>query len=107
MDLLNEKCVPCEGGVPPYTAEDIKVRKHQIDPAWEVVEGKKLRREFHRKDFQGAMAFVNTIADVAERKGHHPDIHIFYSTVVIELWTHAIGGLSLNDFIVAAVIDTL
>ena len=107
MKLSEQPCVPCEGGVPPYTAEDIEARKHQIQPAWEIIEGKKFRREFHCKDFQGAMALVNAIADVAERKGHHPDIHIFYSTVVIELWTHAIGGLSLNDFIVAAAIDAL
>lgn len=75
--------------------------------SWQVLGGKKIRKEFAFKNFLKAMAFVDQVADVAESEGHHPDIHIFYNTVVIELWTHAIGGLSENDFIVAAKIDEL
>lgn len=107
-DLVNKKCVPCEGGVPPFTPEQVKEYKPQIADAWEVVEdGKKLKRKFKFKDFKEAMTFVNKVAVVAEEEQHHPDIKIFYSIVEITLWTHAIMGLSENDFIMAAKIDQL
>ncbi|TSC77471.1 MAG: hypothetical protein G01um101433_581 [Parcubacteria group bacterium Gr01-1014_33] len=68
---------------------------------------RKIQREFTFKSFVKAMAFVDRVADIAEIEDHHPDIHIYYNRVVIELWTHAIGGLSENDFIVAAKIETM
>lgn len=107
MDLSQEKCVSCEGGVPPYTAAEIAERLPQINSGWSVVEEKKIQRNFEFKDFKEAMAFVNKLADIAEAKGHHPDLHIFYNKVMIELWTHAIAGLSINDFILAANADTI
>lgn len=76
-------------------------------PAWKIIDNKKLSREFKFKDFKEAMAFVNHVADIAESEGHHPDIYIFYNLVRLELSTHAVGGLSENDFILAAKIDTL
>lgn len=77
-------------------------------PGWDVTEdGKKIRREFLFKNFKEAMVFVNKVADIAESEGHHPDLHVFYNRVVVELWTHAIGGLSENDFIVAAKVNEL
>jgi 4a-hydroxytetrahydrobiopterin dehydratase len=111
-DLANQKCLPCEGGTPPLETARVDELKSQIDPAWVVVsasasEAMKLRREFEFKDFEEAMKFVNSVADVAEAEGHHPDIHIFYNKVTIELWTHAVRGLSQNDFIIAAKIDVL
>lgn len=87
------------------TPEQIKQYRPQIDPSWEVVENKKIKREFKFKDFKEAMVFVNKVADLAEAQGHHPDISIYYSKVVIELWTHKIHGLFVNDFILAAKID--
>ena len=105
MDLTQKKCKPCEGGTPPLDEAKVKEYLSQLKTHWEVVENKKIRREFVFKDFVEAMKFVNKIAGVAEEEDHHPDIHIFYKKVVIELWTHAVGGLSENDFIVAAKIE--
>lgn len=105
-DLLNKKCVPCEGGVPPFTPEQISEYKKQVSDNWDVIEdGKKVKRKFKFKDFKEAMVFVNKVAEVAEQEQHHPDIKIFYNLVEITLWTHAIMGLSENDFIMAAKID--
>lgn len=107
MELSQEKCVPCEGGVPAYTAAEIAERMPQLQSGWSVVDGKKIQRNFEFKDFRAAIVFVNTLADIAEENGHHPDIHVFYNKVLIELWTHAIGGLSINDFIIAANADKI
>ena len=87
--------------------EEIKKYLAELKTAWEVLEGKKLRREFKFTDFEEAIIFVNKVAKLAESEGHHPDINIFYNLVVIELWTHAVGGLSENDFILAAKIEEL
>ena len=112
-DLLKQKCVPCEGGMPPLTLEEAEKLMVQIkgwtltsdtDPAEGLVNAR-ISKEFKFKDFIGAINFVDKIAEVAEMEGHHPDIHINYNKVLIELWTHAIGGLSVNDFILAAKID--
>ena len=63
------------------------------------------RREFEFADFKEALAFVNAVGEIAEDEGHHPDIHVHWNKVTLVLWTHAIGGLSDNDFIVAAKVD--
>ena len=121
-NLTEKKCVSCEAGTPPFGAEKIaeysKQLKTKWDPTvpfhthkakkkWDSKEGKKLRQEFEFKDFKEAVAFINKIAGVAESEGHHPDIFVFYNKVAIELWTHASGGLTENDFIVAAKIEAL
>lgn len=67
----------------------------------------RLHKRYRFRDFKEAMRFVDALADVAEQEGHHPDFHVHYSTVEVELWTHTIGGLSDNDFIVAARLDAL
>lgn len=75
---------------------------------WDLAEdGKSISKEFQFKDFKEAMAFINKVADVAEEQGHHPDIYCFYSKVKLELSTHAINGLSNNDFIMASKINRL
>ena len=107
MELLRKKCVPCEAETPPLKEEKIKEYLGELKNKWTVLDRKKIRHEFTFKDFRGAMAFVNRIADVAETEGHHPDLYIFYNKVTIELWTHAVGGLSSNDFIMAAKIDQI
>ncbi|HVZ12267.1 MAG TPA: 4a-hydroxytetrahydrobiopterin dehydratase [Patescibacteria group bacterium] len=107
MDLTKKKCVPCEGGVDPFTDEEIKTYQSYLKTQWDIVDGKKIERMFKFKDFREAMEFVNKVADIANEEDHHPDILINYSRVTITLWTHAIGGLSANDFIVAAKIEKI
>lgn len=107
MDLAKKKCVPCEAGTPPLTEKEIQQYLTELKTPWEVLENEKIRRTFKFKNFEGAMAFTNEVAELAESEGHHPDIHIFYNRVTIELWTHAINGLSENDFILASKVDEL
>lgn len=104
-DLVQKKCVPCEGGVPPFTASEVETYQKEISTDWNVIEGKRLERKFKFDDFKKSMEFVNKVAVISEAEQHHPDIKIFYSLVTITLWTHAISGLSENDFIMAAKID--
>lgn len=104
-DLIRKKCIPCEAGVPPFTKEQIEQYKKEISLDWQVIDGKKLERRYKFKNFLEAMQFVNKIADIAEAEQHHPDIKIYYNLVTLTLWTHAISGLSENDFILAAKID--
>ncbi len=107
-ELTSRKCVPCEGGAKPMTGEQ-ENRFHLEIPVWKLHrEGAhKLTRNFKFKDFKAAMAFVNKVAELAEAEGHHPDIAISWNNVNVTLYTHAMGGLSENDFIVAAKIDKL
>jgi 4a-hydroxytetrahydrobiopterin dehydratase len=107
MDLTRKKCVPCEGGVPPLNMDEVKEYKKFISDAWQLTENKKLSREFLFVNFHHTMDFVNKVADLAEAEGHHPVMHVHYGMVLIELWTHAIDGLSENDFIMAAKIDKI
>jgi 4a-hydroxytetrahydrobiopterin dehydratase len=105
MDLLNKKCVPCEGGVFSLTREEAEKYLAEVS-GWTLDEKTlKISKEYKFKDFIGAINFVDKISEIAEGEGHHPDIHIFYNKVLLELSTHAIGGLSENDFILAAKID--
>lgn len=99
--LASKTCVPCEGGVPPLTSEEISLLLMQID-GWTVLDGKKLTKTYTFPDFALALAFVNRAGAVAEAEGHHPDLCLTWGKVGVEVWTHAIGGLSENDFILAA-----
>ncbi len=104
-DLLNKKCVPCEVGGIPLTREEAEKYLPQTS-GWVIDEaGREISKEFEFKDFAEAMKFVNKVAEIAESEGHHPDIHVFYNKVKLNLSTHAIGGLSENDFILAAKIN--
>ena len=106
--LRSKKCVPCEGGVPPVPREEAERLLKDL-PGWRLTDdGIRIRREWVVKNFVAGMEFLNRVADLAEDEGHHPDLHLVgYRNVVIELWTHAIGGLSENDFITAAKIELL
>src|SRR5581483_12029833 len=104
MDLSQKHCVPCEGDTLPLPPNAAAEYSENI-PEWQIIDNKKITREFKFADFKAAMAFINKVADIAESEGHHPDIYIFYNRVKLELSTHAIGGLSENDFILAAKID--
>lgn len=101
--LADQTCVPCEGGVEPLTEEQASKLLAQVK-GWKL-EKSTIRKEYTFKDFREAIAFVNTVADIAEREGHHPDIMIWYRVVTLVLTTHAIGGLSINDFVLAAKVD--
>jgi 4a-hydroxytetrahydrobiopterin dehydratase len=106
---LNEKhCVPCEGMIPAMSEADEDKFIAQVK-GWQLLrEGMhKIRKEFKFKDFKGSMDFVNKVAAIAESEGHHPDIYIYYSKVVLELYTHAVKGLFDNDFILAARVDEI
>ncbi len=105
-ELTAKKCVPCEAGGKPLTHEEVAKLAPQVSD-WEVFDNRIIKKQFQFHDFKEAMAFVNQVADLAEAEGHHPDIKIAYNKVLIELWTHAVKGLSENDFIVAAKINTL
>lgn len=107
MDLSKKKCIPCEGGIPPLDRARVAEYQKHIQPEWRLTSDSKISREYSFKDYRNTIGFVNRVADLAEEEGHHPVMHVYYSKVVIELWTHAIGGLSENDFILAAKIDKL
>jgi 4a-hydroxytetrahydrobiopterin dehydratase len=106
--LRKKKCLPCEGGVDPYTAEQAREQLKQLN-GWRLTrDGQRIRKDWKVKNFMAAMRFFNECARIAEEDGHHPDLHIEgYRNASVELWTHAIGGLSENDFILAAKIDSL
>lgn len=103
--LDERRCVPCEGGVPTLNPDRIQELMPHLDDGWRVEEGNKLARPFKFRNFLQAVDFVNLITPIAEAEGHHPDLHVRWGEVRVELWTHAIGGLSENDFILAAKID--
>ncbi|MEQ8838800.1 MAG: 4a-hydroxytetrahydrobiopterin dehydratase [Lacipirellulaceae bacterium] len=107
-ELTQKKCLPCEGGVRPYTLEESKAQRESLT-GWELThEGQRIRKKWTVKNFMAGMDFFNKCAEVAEADAHHPDLHIEgYRNASVELWTHAIGGLSENDFILAAKIDQL
>jgi len=105
MQLTAKHCKPCEGGVPKLTPAQVSQYLGQIS-GWES-QGEKIRQNFKFKDFVQAMAFVNEMAKIAEAEGHHPDFTVHYNQVEVVIWTHAIGGLSENDFILAAKIDEI
>lgn len=107
-ELIRKRCAPCEGGVPRYTAEQAQEQLAQLG-GWSLsADGLRIRKSWVMKDFRAAIALFNRVADLAESEGHHPDLHLErYRHVTVELWTHAIGGLSENDFILAAKIDRL
>lgn len=105
MSLADKKCEPCEGGTKPFSTGEAKMYLEQLH-GW-TLKDQIIERTFEFQNFKESMKFVNQVADIAEAEGHHPDMYIFYNMVRLELSTHAIGGLSINDFILAAKIDTI
>jgi len=104
-DLASGKCKPCEGGVSPLKEAEIASLLKQLD-GWEYANGC-IGKTYDFKDHYQAMAFVNAAAWISHREDHHPDITVGYNRCRVEYWTHAIGGLSENDFICAAKLDRL
>lgn len=107
MYLAQKKCVACEGGAAPLNNVEANVLLKQIRGWILSPDGKKISKQFKFKNFTEAMEFANKITPTAEAEGHHPDLFVSWGKVVVELTTHAISGLSENDFIIAAKIDEL
>ncbi len=106
-NIQNKHCVPCEGTTAPLTKADAAETMKHV-PGWVLDNsGKQISRGFAFKDFKEAMVFVNKVGDIAEAEGHHPDIHVWWNKVRLDLSTHAIGGLSTNDFILAAKVNAI
>ena len=108
MDLTQKHCVPCEGGTPPFSKEQEEKYSNET-PSWilDREQVHKIKKRFSFKNFKDAIQFVNKVALLAEEEGHHPDMCISYNKIEFMLFTHAVGGLSENDFILAARIDKL
>lgn len=108
VELTKKHCLPCEGGVPALSPAQVKHLLTEV-PGWKLTEdGQRIRREWRVKDFLTGLDFFQRVGQLAEQEGHHPDLHLAgYRNVAIEIWTHAIGGLSENDFILAAKIGML
>lgn len=105
MSLDKKSCKPCEGGVDPLNPSQVQKLLSELDPGWKVIDNKKIEKSYKFDDFQSALSFVNLVGQVAEKQGHHPDIEFGWGYAKITLWTHAINGLSENDFILAAKAD--
>lgn len=106
--LLHQHCVPCEGGTAPLTKEEYRVYLPQVS-TWTITpDEKRIEKEFSFKSFKESVAFINAVATIAESEGHHPDLCLHdFKQVRVSLWTHAINGLSINDFVLATKIDQL
>ena len=106
--LKTKRCKPCEGGIPPIPRHEVERLLKDL-PGWKLTDDRiRIRREWVAENFMAAIDLFSRVAQLAEEEGHHPDLHLVgYRNVAIELWTHAIGGLSENDFIVAVKIDDL
>lgn len=106
--LASGRCRPCEGGTPPVERARAEGLAEAL-PGWRISEdGKSLRRELVMRDFLAAVELIGKVAAVAEAEDHHPDLHLTgYRKLAVELSTHSIGGLSENDFILAAKIEKL
>lgn len=105
--LAEKECVPCRGGVPPLRREELERLQDELDAGWRVVDEHHLEKAFEFEDWASAQTFVERVGDLAEQQGHHPDLHLSYGRVGIELWTHKIDGLTESDFVLAAKIEEL
>ncbi len=106
--LENKHCKPCEGGMPPLDTETLTKYMQQLDTQWQISsDNKSIFRDFKFKNYYHTMAFVNAVAWLAHAENHHPDLEVGFNHCLIKFTTHAIDGLSENDFICAAKIDTL
>ena len=109
-DLFNKKCIPCEGGVLPFDVSEIHKYQKKVD-GWDILKSNKeiffLYKKFSFKNFSESQKFINKVGIISEEEGHHPDITFGWGYAEIQITTHAIKGLSENDFILAAKIDQI
>jgi 4a-hydroxytetrahydrobiopterin dehydratase len=107
MELNTKKCKVCEGGVEPLNQVEVSELKNQIKSSWNIIDNHHLTNTYSFVNYKHTMSFVNKIAELAENEGHHPVMHVYYGKIDVDIWTHAINGLSENDFILASKIDNL
>ena len=109
-DLLNKKCVPCEGGVIPFDISEIHKYQKKVDD-WNIIKNEKniflLEKNFKFENFINSQKFINHVGKISEEEGHHPDLVLRWGFVQIQVWTHKIDGLTESDFILAAKADAL
>ncbi len=105
-ELANKECVPCRGGTPPLSGDEVSDLLRELDE-WTVEQEYHLTRTYKLPDFAKALAFVNRIGGIAEQQNHHPDIYLAWGKVRVEVWTHKIKGLTESDFIFAAKVDAM
>ncbi len=103
-ELANKECVPCRGGTPPLSGDEVSHLLRELD-GWTVEQEYHLTRTYKLPDFAKSLAFVNRIGAIAEQQNHHPDIYLAWGKVRVEVWTHKIKGLTESDFIFAAKVD--
>jgi 4a-hydroxytetrahydrobiopterin dehydratase len=106
-ELAEQRCEACTGDTPTLATDEVARLKGEISPEWQVQDGKSLVRHLRFKDFAGAFERATTVAAIAEREGHHPELSVGWGHLDITTTTHAVGGLTRNDFILAAKIDAL
>jgi 4a-hydroxytetrahydrobiopterin dehydratase len=104
-ELAEKTCIPCSGGVPPLTADEIAPLATALGGEWSVVDGHHLEKRFEFPDFRGALDFVYRVGLVAEAEGHHPDFELGWGRAIVRIWTHKIDGLTESDFVLAAKAD--
>ncbi len=105
--LAARRCVPCRGDTPPLRGEALGRLLGELGGGWRAVDEHHLEKEYRFPDFRSALAFTNRLGELAERESHHPDIHLAWGRVRLEIWTHKIRGLSESDFVLAAKADAL
>ena len=104
-NLSEKKCVPCTTDTPPLKGKEVKDLLEELGGGWQTVDERHLEKTYRFKNFREALDFVNDVGHIAEDEGHHPDLFLSWGQVKIQLWTHKIGGLSKNDFVMAAKCD--
>jgi 4a-hydroxytetrahydrobiopterin dehydratase len=105
--LANKACIPCQGGVPPLTTQEVEKLLQKLRNGWTLNATGHLYKEYSLDGFIGPMSFANKIAGIAEKEAHHPDLRISWGTCTVEIWTHKINGLTESDFILAAKIEAI
>jgi 4a-hydroxytetrahydrobiopterin dehydratase len=106
MKLADRSCVPCKGGVPPLSHDEVESLISELS-GWKVKDDKRIQKTYKTDDFLDSLEFANKIGDIAEEQGHHPDLLVRWGELGVEIWTHKINGLTESDFILAAKIDRL
>jgi len=105
MSLADKECVPCRGGVPPLTGERARALLTELGGRWNLNPALHLECSYRFANFVDAMDFAHCVADIAEEQNHHPDLHIGWGRCGVEIWTHAISGLTESDYFLAAKIE--
>ncbi len=107
LSLHSEKCIPCEGGIPPLNSTEIKSLERHLNTDWNVIEEHHLQRSWNFDDFAAALEFLNRAGEICEEEFHHADFELGWGRVKVMIWTHKIDGLTESDFILASKIDQL